>query len=162
MYEITSRNLAAQPTAVVEATVPVTEISTWLPGVYAEVFEHLRRLGIAPAGPPFARYLLLPEVFEVEAGLPVPESLPDTEPGAGRVRRGSLPGGPVAVTTHIGPYERLGEALAAVDSWIEEHDGEPAGAHWEVYFSDPRHEPDPARWRTDVVRPYRARVAAAG
>lgn len=30
-----------------------------------------------------------------------------------------------------------------------------AGPHWEVYYTDPNVQPDPTRWRTDVVQPYR-------
>ncbi len=26
---------------------------------------------------------------------------------------------------------------------------------WEVFFSDPATEPDPATWRTEIVQPYR-------
>lgn len=154
-YEIVTVELAEQPTAEIEETVPVGEISTWLPTAYEEVFGHLARLGVAPAGPPFARYLLLPEVFEVEAGAPVTDPVPT----GGRVTAGVLPAGPVAMTTHWGPYEELGNALAALDAWIAEHDAEPAGAHWEIYHSDPAEERDPARWRTDVLRPYRPRAA---
>ena len=32
-----------------------------------------------------------------------------------------------------------------------------AGPHWEVYYDDPNAEPDPSRWRTDVVVPYSVR-----
>jgi hypothetical protein len=31
----------------------------------------------------------------------------------------------------------------------------PTGVHWEVYYADPAENPGPARWRTDVVIPYR-------
>jgi effector-binding domain-containing protein len=41
----------------------------------------------------------------------------------------------------------------ALEAWIAEQGRRPAGAPWEVYWSDPREEPDSARWRTEIVWP---------
>ena len=49
----------------------------------------------------------------------------------------------------------MAPAYEALASWVSSHGGEPAGAPWEVYFSDPAVEPDPATWHTEVVQPYR-------
>ncbi len=155
-YAVKSLELAEQPTAVVRARVPVEQISTWLPAAYGEVFEYLGARGVAPAGPPFARFTMEPDAFEVEAGAPVRQPLP----AHGHVVPGTLPAGPVAVTTHIGPYDTLGQALDVLQGWVREHGAEPAGPHWEVYFSNPQEEPDPVRWRTDVLLPYHARDVA--
>lgn len=150
-YEIDIRVLPEQPTAVVRGTMPVADMSTWLPAAYQEIGGYLQRCGAAPAGPPFARYTFRDDLADVEAGFPV------TRPvgGAGRVVPSSLPSGPAAVTTHHGPYERLDAAFDAVEAWLKEHGHEAAGPHWEVYYTDPQAEPDPTRWRTDVVRPVR-------
>ena len=150
-YDVASRDLTEQTTLVVRARVPVEQVSQWLPQVYQEVFGLLARQGAQPVGPPFARYVMHPDAFEVEAGAPVVGPVTPE----GRVVPGTLPGGPAAVTTHTGAYEELGGALDALTAWVAEHGAEPAGAHWEVYFSDPQAEPDPSRWRTDVVLPYR-------
>jgi hypothetical protein len=58
-----------------------------------------------------------------------------------------------------GPYEDVAKAYAACRAWLDDHGLEPAGPHWEVYRTDPSTEPDPARWRTDVVLPFRAATA---
>jgi effector-binding domain-containing protein len=151
-YDIRSIELESVHTAVVRGNVAMDDISTWLPAAYDEVFGLLARRGIIPAGPPFARYDLNAGTFEIEAGAPV-ASWVVTE---GRVRASSLPGGMAAVTTHIGPYDQLGDAVTALTAWIGAHAGEPTGAHWEVYHSDPIQEPDPRFWRTDVVMPMRS------
>ncbi len=75
--------------------------------------------------------------------------------GAGPVEPSRLPGGPTAVTTHIGRYEDLTLAYEAVHRWLGELGWSAIGPHWEVYFTDPNVEPDPSRWRTDVVVPFR-------
>ena len=151
-YDIRSIELDSVHTAVVRGRVPMDDISTWLPAAYDEVFGLLGRRGIIPAGPPFARYDLHGGTFEIEAGAPVASWVV----AEGRVQPSSLPGGTAAVTTHIGPYDQLGDAVTALTAWIDAHAGEPAGAHWEVYYSDPIREPDPHAWRTDVVMPMRS------
>ncbi len=67
----------------------------------------------------------------------------------------TLPGGPAAVLTYIGPYDEMEAAYAALAEWVARSGGEPTGDPWEVYFSDPAQEPDPRRWRTEIVMPFR-------
>lgn len=143
-----------QPAAVVTATLPVAEIGPWLAETYQAVASVIAAHGAGPAGPPFARYHKLDDGrFAVEAGFPVVVAVA-AEDG---IRPSELPGGPVAVTTHIGSYEQMPAAYEALASWVGDHGGEPAGDPWEVYFSDPSAQPDPATWRTDIVQPYRTR-----
>jgi effector-binding domain-containing protein len=149
-YEIISRDLAAQTTAVMRGEMPVTELGEWLAGTYRAVQEHLDRIGMHPVGPPFARFTFLGRVVAVEAGFPVAGEIA----GDGGVEPSLLPCGLAAVTTHLGRYEDLEAAFDAVHDWLNAHGYMTAGPHWEVYFNDPNAEPDPSRWRTDVVVPY--------
>lgn len=148
-YDIRAIELEPVQTAVVRGRVPVDDISTWLPAAYNEVFRVLAQQAIKPIGPPFARYVLGSGVFEMEAGAPV--GVPVRADG--RVQPGDLPGGRAASTTHVGPYDALGDAVAALTAWIRSEGAEPTGAHWEIYYSDPVLEPDPSRFRTTVVMP---------
>jgi effector-binding domain-containing protein len=70
-----------------------------------------------------------------------------------------LPGGPAIGTEHIGPYDTLGLAYAALSAWLSEHGATAASPPWEVYFSEPTG--DPATWRTGVLQPYAAANAGA-
>jgi AraC family transcriptional regulator len=74
-------------------------------------------------------------------------------PGGGDVVADTLPGGLAAMTTHSGPYDKLTEAHAAVQAWIEEHGLAASGAPWESYVTDPADYPDPADWKTEVFWP---------
>ena len=47
----------------------------------------------------------------------------------------------------------MAPAYEALASWVSSCGGEPAGDLWEVCFSDPASEPDPATWRTEIVQP---------
>ncbi len=156
LYEIHAQTRQPQPTAVGRATLTVQELPSWLGRTYGAVAQALAAHGAGPAGPPFARYHRLGDNrFTVEAGFPaatVIEAVGDVIPS-------ELPGGQVAVTVHTGPYETMEPAYEALVSWVTDHGGEVAGDAWEVYFSDPATQPDPATWRTEVVQPY---IATSG
>lgn len=150
-YHIETRELTEQPTAVLRASLPAAQLGAWLPGAYQQIVAYLAATGAAPDGPPFARYTFHDDLVDVEAGFPVSTSVA----GNGRVTPSSLPGGPAAVTTHYGPYDGLTVAFDAIADWLKDHGHEADGPHWEVYYTDPQAEPDPARWRTDLFAPYR-------
>ncbi len=151
-YDIHAEIRKAQVTAVARAVLTVAELGPWLGKTYAATAGRLAAQGAGPAGPPFARFHALGGGrFEVEAGFPASRLID----GNGDVQPSELPGGQVAVTIHIGPYDQMEPAYQALASWVSEHGGELAEDAWEVYFSDPSTEPDPATWRTEVVQPYR-------
>jgi effector-binding domain-containing protein len=151
-YDIHSGTRQEQPTAIRTATLAVAEIGPWLVETFGRVAGVVTARGSYPSGPPFARYhRLAADGFAVEAGFPVSTAIE----ADGDVRPSQLPGGPVAVIVHTGPYEQMEPAYEALASWISSRGGEPAGDPWEVYFSDPASEPDPATWRTEIVQPYR-------
>jgi effector-binding domain-containing protein len=74
-------------------------------------------------------------------------------PGEGRIISGTLPGGPVATTVHLGPYDKLPDAHDALHIWLEEHHKHSAGPQWELYWTDPGLEPDPNKWKTELMWP---------
>ena len=151
-YEIEARELVEQETAVEYATLPIADIGPWLGQAFKEVATYLERKGAGPVGGPFARYHpTTDDRFEVEAGFPA--STPTG--GEGEVEPSDLPGGPAAVTVHVGPYDAMEPAYTALRAWVREQGGEPEGDPWEVYLTDPGINPDPATWRTEVVQPYR-------
>jgi effector-binding domain-containing protein len=150
-HTITQTVLTDRCTAVVRGEMPADELPAWLSTVFGTVHDYLVRDGIHAAGPPFARFTFLGDLVAVEAGFPVPREVP----GEGVVEPSTLPDGPAAVTSHYGRYEDVDRAYLACRAWLDDHGYQPAGPHWEVYYTDPRREPDPARWRTDVVVPFR-------
>lgn len=61
-----------------------------------------------------------------------------------------LPGGPTAVTTHVGPYAELPPTYHALLAWVYEHGHTPTGPIQEVYLTDPN-TTDPAQLVTRLV-----------
>jgi AraC family transcriptional regulator len=115
------------------------------------VFACAQQNGIAPAGPPFARYPEMgPGLMTLDIGIPV-AGQPKISPGD--IQAGTLPGGPAAFTTHLGPYDKLPEAVAAIGQWIREQGLTPSGGLWESYITDPAQYPDPKDWKTEVFWP---------
>lgn len=155
-YEISVVHLEEQPVAVVTARVDVTGIAEWIGRAYSDVMAAVGAAGRFLTGPPFARYhVVAPGVFDVTAGFPVNAPLPDGGPSAaGRVKADTLPGGDAATVWHIGPYDAMVPAYAAIATWLAEKHLEADGDAWEVYFSEPT--TPPATWRTQIVQPYRS------
>lgn len=153
-YDIETRALPETPVAMMRATLAVADLPAWLGTAFGRTAAALGRQGAGPAGPPFARFhRLADDRFEVEAGFPAVRAVDDD----GDVVGATLPGGPAAVTVHVGPYDEMEPTYEAIATWIADHGFEPVGDSWEVYLSDPQSQPDPATWRTEVVQPYRER-----
>lgn len=146
-YAVELRDLVEQPTAVVCGRLTEAELPAFLGGAFGEVIGVITQQGRIPAGPPFARYKPVDGGFEVEAGFPCSGPISPS----GRVEPSTLPGGGAATTRHVGPYEAVGDAYAAVQQWIAEQGLRVAGAPWEQYLDGP--EVPPEQTRTDVVFP---------
>jgi AraC family transcriptional regulator len=153
-YSITTKELSPQPVLLARRRVKPSAIAATLGEVLGLVFHHAQRAGAAFAGQPLTRYLEWgPGLWTIEAGMPIAASVP----GDGVVSADTLPGGLVATTTHAGPYDKLTEAHAAIQVWIEEHGLVGSGAPWESYVTDPADYPDPADWKTEIFWPVKAR-----
>jgi AraC family transcriptional regulator len=152
-YSIAKKKIAAQPVLVVRRRVKPSEIAATLAEVLGHVFLHAQRNGIALAGHPLTRYLEWgPGLLTIEAGFPV-AAHPIDAPSAADVRADTLPGGFVATATHAGSYDKLTDAHAAIQQWIEAEGLTAAGVPWECYVTDPADYPDPQDWKTEVFWP---------
>jgi AraC family transcriptional regulator len=149
-YNITNQNIAPQPVLAVKRRVKPSEIAQALAEAFPRVYQYAQQNGIALAGPPYARYLEWgPGLCTIQAGFPVTSEAS----GAGEIVGDALPGGFVAATTHAGPYDKLPDAHAAVQQWIEAEGLAAAGAPWESYVTDPADYPDPQDWKTEIFWP---------
>jgi effector-binding domain-containing protein len=139
--EVRIAHVKAQPLAVVRRQASTRELATVVPAACGVVWDVLRELQVPGAGRNVAVYL--DDAIHLEVGVEV--DAPFT--GYGEVIGTSTPGGRVATATHVGPYDRLSGAHAAVVAWCAGRGEVLAGPSWEVYghWID-----DPARLRTDV------------
>ena len=150
-YQIEQRRLMAASTAVVRSSVLVSEIPGFMSHAFRSVAQILANQGISVAGPPFARHHHVDDDrFSIEAGFPTTSAVLPTDD----VVASSLPSGLAAVMTYVGPYDEMKPAYEALAEWIVRNGGTPASSPWEVYFTDPAEEPDPQKWRTEIVMPF--------
>lgn len=115
--------------------------------------------GVAPAGAPFLRYLVIDMEREllVEAGVPVSAPMD----GDGEVLGGVLPAGRYVVAVVVGAPDVLVGATGQLLRWADERDlawdvrTDPAGDRWgcrmETYLTNPLEEPDSTTWRTELA-----------
>ncbi len=147
-YSITKQELAPQPVLIIRRRVKRSEIAAAIGEALPHIFLYAQQNGIALAGLPFTRYVEMgPGLVTMEPGMRVSGSAGS---GQGEVVGDTLPGGPVATTTHTGPYDKLPDAYAAIEQWIEAQGLAAAGAPWESYVTDPTDYPDPKDWKTEV------------
>ena len=150
---IERREIAPQHFLFVRLRVARHELASAIGEGLGKAFPYAMRSGLAIAGRPLTRYLSTgPGLHSIEVGMPVATAAT----GEGDVEAGSLPGGPIAVAMHGGPYDQLTETYAALERWIEANGYRIGGAPWESYITDPADLPDPADWRTEVYWPLQA------
>ena len=150
-YSIATKQLQPQPVLVTVRRMKQSEIAMNLGEMFGRVFQFAQQRGLALAGPPFARYLEMgPGLMTVQAGFPViaaSSAVPQD------LAVDTLPGGLAVMTVHSGAYDRLQDAHAAIQEWIEAERLTPSGAPWESYVTDPGQYPDPKDWKTEVYWP---------
>jgi effector-binding domain-containing protein len=130
----------------------MSEIGRSIGEAYGKLFEYLGRTGEFPAGPPFCLYHdeeYKEEGADVEACVPTAQLLP----GEGEVKSSELPGGKMASTLHMGPFDRIGEAYRDLMLWITEQGYSPAAPCREVYLVGPEQTDDPGEYRTEILCP---------
>jgi len=150
---------ASQPYAAVRRTIGMNDITKFADKMSGEFFAWLGQRSIAPAGAPFFKYnrFYADGKLELEWGAPVPPGIN----GDDHVLTGILPGGRFISALLTGPFNGLREATATVLKWAEDNDLEldttqthnsvNFACRLEVYFTDPRTEPDSRKWQTEIT-----------
>jgi hypothetical protein len=154
--------------AAIRSIVAAEDVPDFMSDALALVATALREAGLAPAGPPFARYYASgPDGLDMAAGFPVAEPFlgasgahPLAESGAVEavpssviVHPDELPAGPAAVATHVGSYQGLEAAWNWLRERVDAMGRELGEDPWEVYFIGPGSGVDEAEWRTELVWP---------
>jgi effector-binding domain-containing protein len=140
-YQVELMRVQPQATAVVRYRAQSSELAIMVPRGCGEVWAFLRAVGAPRLGRNLALYL--DGEINLECGVEVDEPFA----GNDRVFCSRTPGGLVATAAHVGPYDRLGDAHAAICKWCRERGHTLVAPNWEVYghWTD-----NPAELRTDV------------
>lgn len=153
-YTIVKKQLSPQPVLIVRRRVKRSDIAAAIGETLPLIFAYAQQNGIALAGLPFTRYVEMgPGLITMEPGMRVTGKLPA---GQGEIIAETLPGGPAVATIHAGAYDKLSDAYAAIEHWMETEKLASAGAPWEEYLNDPSEHPDPGDWKTEVFWPVKS------
>jgi effector-binding domain-containing protein len=151
----TIENRIDQPYAAIPVSVRLEELSTVVPPLTDRVFGWLAARGVAPAGPPFWRYVIvdMETKLELETGVAVATPVE----GDGEIRSGILPAGRYATVLHTGHPDTLVTTTGDLLEWAAKRDLEfdADGNRWrcrlEEYLSDPAEVPDMEQWQTRLA-----------
>jgi AraC family transcriptional regulator len=108
-----------------------------------QIHKYIEASGARVAGPPtFICHETPKEVVkanlqhnaDVEVAIPVSNEIEGME----EIACYELPGGPMAIITHQGPYERSASAYKKLFAWIAENHKKVTGPTREVYLNDPK------------------------
>lgn len=152
-YDIHVKQVPPQIVATERRHAALAELGTVMHSTLAAIASSVQP-PFAMQGAPFAIYYnepFKPDDIDVEMGLPIAGNA-TVEP-SGRVQRRELPGGPVAFTTHVGPYESIGAAYAALYAWLQAQGHQALGAPREIYLIGPGQSSNPAEYRTEIDVP---------
>jgi len=138
---------------------PMSALSQVIPKLHREVMAWLKGHGQKADGPPFIRYLVIdmPKALDIELGWPVAKAITQT----GRLHGGALPAGRYVSLLFTGPYDQLVQANADLQAWAkakhvtlegrETPKGKAFASRAEFYITDPGNEPDPRKWKTEIL-----------
>ena len=145
-YVIRLEQHTARPLAVVRRRARSQDLATVVPQACGTVWSVVRAQQVSGAGRHVAVY------WDDQINLEVGVELDAPFPGSGEVVGSATPAGPVATTTHYGPYGQLGDAHEAIRRWCGTNRHTLAGPNWEIYshWKDEWNN-DPTQICTDVV-----------
>ena len=149
-YQFTSHDTPALRILFVRDAIEPDGFPAFLGGAFPELYAHIARHEITPAGHPFVIYHAFgPDRIDAQVCAPIagPAS------GEGRIQVGSIPAAPVVRTLHVGRYEDLGSAYAALGEWIADHGLTPVGPIRERYLTGVGDGVPPETYRTELDQP---------
>jgi effector-binding domain-containing protein len=144
-YVVRVEQLGSIPLAVVRRRGSLAQLPQIVPEACGVVWKLVKAQGIAGAGRHVAVYL--DEQINLEVGV----ELANPAAVSGELVSSSTPAGMVAMTTHFGPYQLLGNAHRAIRDWCAAGGHAMAGPNWEFYghWIDEWNR-DPSKIRTDI------------
>jgi len=150
-YNIRLEHQTGSPLAIVRRRAQLAQLPKVVPEACGIVWNAIRANNIAGAGRHVAVYR--DDVINLEVGveLDAPLAAPLAAAGNDQVVPATLPSGKVAATTHLGPYQNLGQAHTAIRQWCAANGHTLAGSNWDIYghWQDAWNS-DPSKIITDV------------
>jgi effector-binding domain-containing protein len=153
-YDVIIKEVAPEHLASVRGTYRMAELPEVMGREFGRIMGALTAEGVEPSGGALAVYHGWTEdTVDVEIALTIRGVFFPQDPRGGVVRASRVPGGKVAFTVHVGPYDQLTSAYGAIQAYAEARGLKLAGMMWERYLTDPAVEPDLSKHVTEVFWP---------
>jgi effector-binding domain-containing protein len=143
-HDVRIEHADGRPIAVLRLRANANQLSRVVPESCGVVWKKLRDAGMR-GGRHVAVYL--DGAITLEVGVELDAAVPA---GSGLIAS-ATPAGTIATTTHVGPYQRLTDAHAAIRTFCKANGHACAGPNWEIYGHwMPEWDDNPGLIRTDV------------
>lgn len=70
-----------------------------------------------------------------------------------RIKYGILPAGQAAAITHFGQYQTISASYYILINWMIDNHYPTTKNSYEIYITNPAHEPDTSKWETRIIYP---------
>ena len=149
-YEVTVKEVTPEPFAGVRGTYRISDLAGVMGREFGRIMAAIASQGVSPAGGALTVYHAWTEdAVDAEIAFTIEGDFAPQED----VKPGMLPGGKVAFTVHVGPYDQIGAAYEAIQQHAEANGLILADMMWERYLTDPADEPDLNKHVTEVFWP---------
>jgi effector-binding domain-containing protein len=150
-------NQQPQPSLSIRTHAAAQDLPLTMGRCFSEIVTYVTAKGEQLVGPAYAAYFNMDMAdLDVEIGFGLASPLP----GQGEIAATWLPGGEIASTIYVGPYDGVGAAYEALTAWVQEQGRQATGAAYEYYLNDPSQLNEPPR--TQIVFPLVAQAANTG
>ena len=160
-YDFAIQAIPAMAVLSIRDRVAMGDFQAFLGGAFPELFAHIGRHGVIATGHPFVLYHAFgPELIDAEVCVPVAGPAPASD----RIATRTIAAATVVRTVHLGLYEELGTAYAALAEWLDDHGYAVAGPVRERFLTGVADDVPPDLYRTELdqpVVPLEASVDAA-
>jgi effector-binding domain-containing protein len=152
-YDVTVKEVAPEHAASVRGTYPIAQLAEVMPKEFSRVMSALTAEGVQLSGGAVALYHGWTEdTVDVEVGFTIRGVFFPQDVRRG-VKASRVPGGKVVFTVHIGPYDQVGAAYAAMQAYAKANGLKLADTMWERYLTGPDVEPDVSKHVTELYWP---------
>lgn len=134
----------------IHLTIPRAEIRHVMGPGLGEIMAAVTAQGLGPTGAWFTHHHQMhPDTFDFDICVPVSQPVSPV----GRVHAGEVSALTVVRTIYQGAYEGLAGAWSELHTWAAAEGHLLREDLFEHYLAGPESSPDPANWRTELMRP---------
>ena len=117
-YDVVVKEVPPEHAASVRGTHPIAQMAEVMPKEFGRVMAALTAEGVQPSGGAVAIYHgWTEETVDVEIAFTIHGVFFPRDLKKGSVKASRVPGGKVAFTVHVGPYEQIAAAYAAIQAY---------------------------------------------